>query len=150
MNTKLLILALLHVAIIGCKQNAEGVRVTPDTAPDVQSTPPSIVGTWKVKFVERFKEEVPQLAGQTWTFDATNVTIALDDWSETVTYKINEDQSPKTIEIGPRDSKRSQVGLYSISDRELKLCLIGWDEPLPKDFATADGENQSLLVLVRQ
>jgi uncharacterized protein (TIGR03067 family) len=132
-------------SVIGCGDPAIRTGTTDDRSDDER-----IQGPWRVVSAERFKQEMPEPVGQTWTFRKGRVTFSKDDWSQAVTYSLQPNDSPKTIELGPTNSPRSQVGVYCIDDNKLTLCLARRDDLRPVDFTTAQRENRMIIELERE
>lgn len=136
---------VLLCGAVGCGDSEVRTGTT-----DYSSDDERIQGPWRVVSAERFKKEMPEPIGQMWTFRKGRVTFSTDDWSQVVTYSLQPDDSPKTIELGPNNSPRSQFGVYCIDDSKLTLCLAGRDDPRPVDFTTAPRENRMIIELERE
>jgi uncharacterized protein (TIGR03067 family) len=130
---------------IGCGAPVNHTGTAGDRSDDEK-----IEGRWRVVSAKRFKKRMSEPVGQVWTFVKGSVTFSKDDWSQEVTFSLNPNASPKIIELGPKDSPRSQVGLYSIDRDKLKLCLVSWNDPRPVNFTTAERENRMVLEFERE
>ena len=115
-----------------------------------------LAGTWRVTAAKAMGERVPpdQLPKMKLTFKDGKFTVQHgNDKPLEGTYKIDPSKTPKTIDItnrttGPEEGKK-QVGIYELTDNELKICASDASKKRPTDFDTRNKEGYTVLVLRR-
>src|SRR5262249_45608483 len=107
-------------------------------------------GTWKVTSMIVNGKEDANASDHGITFDGEKVTIKEKNGESKGTCKIDTAKEPKQIDLTPDDDPDKKiVGIYSLKDDELKLCLTRGAER-PTEFESKEGSKRRFVVLKRE
>ncbi len=128
---------------IRLKKLNSGTATKPDTE--------ILQGKWLAATAERDGQSVKELAGVKIAFDGDRVAIDLprtggqpNDKIEG-TFRVDTTVSPKRLEIGSPDGKKTWRGVYYWNAEQLFLCLaLAPDAPYPKLWGTTEHGHVSL------
>ena len=108
----------------------------------------ALEGAWKFEYVEHATGKKDDLNDATLVFKGEQMEFKKGDEAKKATIKINPAGKPKEIDIKIADKEETMLGIYTIEDATLKICIT--EEPgaaRPNEFAAK--ERWVLVVLKR-
>ena len=122
----------------------------------IQEEKQNLQGTWKVVFAESRGEVAPQkeIDGMEIIFAGDTIQVReKGKVQERFKFKLDPTMTPRAIDFTFTEGKkkgRTDRGIYQIEGNNLKICIEeNKDAPRPRDFATKEGSDLSLVVLKR-
>jgi uncharacterized protein (TIGR03067 family) len=125
-------------------------------SPALEQDKKFLQGNWEVVSMIQGGKEIPGLNKEgkmIFTFDGDKVSVKLtgktkETYKNDGVYKIDPSKTPRTIDMVD-DRKEPNLGIYELKENEIKLCMGGRGQQRPKDFASAPGTDQSVVILKR-
>jgi uncharacterized protein (TIGR03067 family) len=121
-----------------------------DKKEDAKKDKEKLTGTWTVVSATQSGKEAENAKDGTVVFEGDNITATVDGKEHKLTFKIDPDKKPKTIDLTPSDGpEKDKVheGIYSLEKDELKICFAKPGAERPKEFESKEGSEIMLIVL---
>ena len=114
-------------------------------------------GVWNAQTIEKDGTKVPAEAAKRmrFTFQVDLLLITGNTASEKEVgspYKVDSTKSPKQFEFTPPDETKPILGIYELTEDELKVCMrhASSDKGRPTEFKTTAESDLILVVFKRQ